>query len=1566
MKLMRKCGMVFITFALALFFFILGGGMRKNAEASIFGDAKVGGFSVKPEDEQKPFVISEDAVRLTSDKTVAYYIIEMTEMGYRARQDDFIIEQTSLSELISSVESDGAVIEFSDVYSEETVSLERNVTLSGSLNMKLSNLNLSAEVTLEDFSFSGERASVRIKDGVTHGISGSINSDGESAVVLDYHSGARFVTSGMDITSSSSDGAILCEVGSVEIYGGKISNIYGPAVENRSSLAIVGDADIKGLNFDVVTDKPISLCKGEYECKSDLNVMYKRSFEKGSFTVVFRGASKDMLGHISLYDSEGRDISIEYFETNKYTEEKNILAVYLPYSLKLYSEGALYSTVYFLRSEIPTAPKEVKKEGYAFCGWYKDTAFCELYNFASAENSDFSLYASFKLIAPEFSISSLEFLYDGQKRLLSFDYLYHALSDKGQFSFVWYKNSEPIPNSAPNVPIINASDSGSYYCKLTFSYCGDFITVSSPEVSVLVHKKTVYKPESVSAFYTGSPLSPNIAESSLYEIERTAHTDAGVYYVSLRLYDFENLKWSDTESDTTAVKFEIMRAENFFLEKPTAENIYENEAPRVKYSMKFGRGILEFSKDLKSWSDTAPTVCGVYYLRVRAEETQNYTELISEAVEFTVYLELCIGIKLEKSPSKTQYQAFETLDLSGAEIIATYNSGRNEKIDNTSVEVLYKNGNCFVVTDSSATLLYSGNSVPVQVRVLPCAYDISGVVFDDTERVFNGLRHTVEALCEVVGKDGIPLQYTVSGGGINVGEYEVILSFSTDSINYSVPNPIKKTLRIIPLSVTAIYSELEFVYDGAPKLPKIQIMGAQGVPVSYNVSGAVTDAGAYTALITLNDINYTLLNPSVDFTVLKADFELSGACWSDSVFVYDGNLHSVTLSGLPSGIVIVGYANSSFTDAGSYVAEVTVSYDERNYNPPERLIHEWKIERADYDMSGFVFSDLEAVFDGNYHLPTPSGSVPIGVDGIALEYSMSEGAKHVDEGKKEIKVTFTSLSKNYNTPEEISVYVTILPKPIEIEWGELTFVYNGSEQIPSATAEECKVNVTGNGINAGEYTAIAESENTDYEIVNFEVTFVILKSENKWTEDFTISDVYDGEDPNAYAGALAGDVKYLYYRDEELLEGIELPLPVGKYYAVAVAEESENYFALISEVKTFSVIEIVPVELKIEINEPLVAMKSLTDFSLNAYLVNNNGSKTLVSAEDLTVEYENADGLRASDSSVTVFLGELSVRLDISVEKCPIDIPRVTPVTYNGKIQSPSELDSALYTTDFSGVKNAGEYKINLTLTDADNYSFRNGAMELTFVVLKAPITLEVKKNGADYSLIEGVIFEGDELLEEYYEQDGKIYLRIGNPNYELTVIPREEKNAGVYVLILFLIALVVVLASIGLYITFSKMEKNKALAVGTLSPKEKIEGKGASKSDSESKKAIRPEEPPLETLLAVDESHANDLISDSVAKSLITDEDTVVKTNGKRKCILNLDTISDNFTAGESVSINDFKNKGLIPADAKYVKILARGVIDKPIHIRANAFSLSAVKMIALTGGSAKRVRTVRIKNNN
>ena len=1496
-----------------------------------------------------------------SDDSSGLYIVENKEGGYVAKTADEEISQSTLSSLIAMIEKDGVIIEFSDISAGESLNITKSLTLSGSLRLENANLNLSGEeIKLSDFSFTGEKSSVRVKSGTVYAKSGAINTSSSSAVILDFNSAARFVCDGTDISSATSGAAIVCEIGSIEIFNGSVKNGYGAAIENSGSLSLCKNAEISGLNFDVVTDRHISFLDSDFS-ENILRVKYEKTFEKGSFSVVFQNAESDDLESIVLYDKNGEKVSLEYFEECAYTDEKNTIAVYLPYSVKFYSDTLLYATEYFLKGEPVEAPQGVEKSGYSFIGWYKDTLFSEPYVFGEGADSDFSLYAAFSLVEPRFSISSLEFSYDGKKHSLGFDYLSHPLAEKGQFSFVWYKNSEPILNSSPTLEILNVYDSGEYFCKLTFSFCGDFVHVTTPTVSVNVNKMIIKTPEITALKYTGLPQLPSVPESPFYSFCDELFTDVGTHYVTLTLYDFENCRWSAENSEKTLVSFEILQAENEFTVSPSCENIYEGEALRIEYKLKFGVGFAEYSKDGLTWSETLPQEAGKYYLRITAAGTENYTELISDILEFTVYDEVCTGIKIDKYPDKTKYPAFEILDLSGSEFSAYYNSGRSEKIDHSSLKIEYKNGACFLVTDSSATVVYKGYSVPVAVSVFPAEYDISGVIFDDCETTYNGLRHTVNTVCDIVGKDGIALGYKITGGGIDAGEYSVTLSFTTDSINYNVPAPITKKLTVKPMSLPVVYTNIEFVYDGTPKIPSATIIGAQGMSISVTLLGAATDAGVYIATANLSDKNYTLENVSVEFRILKADFDVSGVVWSAEKFVYNGENHSVFISGLPNGIKLLGYVNSSFSDAGSYIAEAAVSYDEKNYNSPGRFTHSWSVERADYVFGDFGFSDSEFIFDGAAHYPIVSGSAPTGIDGISLQYSFSDGAVHVSEGRKAVTVTFESLSKNYNVPQPVTAYVEILPKPIEIEWGALTFVYDGSEHIPISKSSECKVKITGIGVDAGEYVAFAVSENQDYEIVNNQKTFTITKAENSWITEISASDIYDGDSVCVLAEALAGEIVYRFYKNAELSEEVEAPLQIGTYYVVCEALESKNYNALISEAIQFSVLEILPVELKVEFLEPIVAMKALTDIKFIAYLLNNNGSHTPLGNEEISAVYQRADVFLAGDTALTVFAGGFSLDLEISVAKSVIELPFIAPLTYNGEVRLPPELSSPLFTTDFSGAKDAGKYVINFTLTDSENYEFKDGISTSLLLINRAPITLSVNKNGSSYEIAEGAVFSSDELFCEYYEENGKIYLRINNPNYDLTVIPREEKSGGIYVLIVFLTALVIVLTSLGLYIVFARKEKRVAIANSSMNEKGAETVKSAQKSTlSEKSSSI---EPPLATLLAVDESYANNLISDLVAKSLITEEDRVVETDGKRRYILNLDTISDNFSAGESVNINDFKKKGLLPQDAKYVKILARGVIDKPITILANSFSLSAVKMIALTGGNAKRVRTVKRK---
>ena len=118
----------------------------------------------------------------------------------------------------------------------------------------------------------------------------------------------------------------------------------------------------------------------------------------------------------------------------------------------------------------------------------------------------------------------------------------------------------------------------------------------------------------------------------------------------------------------------------------------------------------------------------------------------------------------------------------------------------------------------------------------------------------------------------------------------------------------------------------------------------------------------------------------------------------------------------------------------------------------------------------------------------------------------------------------------------------------------------------------------------------------------------------------------------------------------------------------------------------------------------------------------------------------------------------------------------------------------------------------------------------------------------------------------------------------------------------------------------------------------------------------------------SVTAEEAHTMISDEVASTLVVVEedptpalakDVEIKSLGSRsgrKFAINIDTLSKHFQKGDRVTIDVLKQKGLVPKKETAIKVLARGTLDKPLTVEAAAFSLDAIKMIVLVGGTAIR----------
>ena len=109
--------------------------------------------------------------------------------------------------------------------------------------------------------------------------------------------------------------------------------------------------------------------------------------------------------------------------------------------------------------------------------------------------------------------------------------------------------------------------------------------------------------------------------------------------------------------------------------------------------------------------------------------------------------------------------------------------------------------------------------------------------------------------------------------------------------------------------------------------------------------------------------------------------------------------------------------------------------------------------------------------------------------------------------------------------------------------------------------------------------------------------------------------------------------------------------------------------------------------------------------------------------------------------------------------------------------------------------------------------------------------------------------------------------------------------------------------------------------------------------------------------LRSVSVREADRAMSDEVAATFIQD-DVDSKVHEGKKGIINIDVIGKAFNDGDTVDIEALWEKKLIPQNVGYVKVLARGALDKKLNVDLQDYSIQAVKMIALKGGTVKKAR--------
>lgn len=99
-----------------------------------------------------------------------------------------------------------------------------------------------------------------------------------------------------------------------------------------------------------------------------------------------------------------------------------------------------------------------------------------------------------------------------------------------------------------------------------------------------------------------------------------------------------------------------------------------------------------------------------------------------------------------------------------------------------------------------------------------------------------------------------------------------------------------------------------------------------------------------------------------------------------------------------------------------------------------------------------------------------------------------------------------------------------------------------------------------------------------------------------------------------------------------------------------------------------------------------------------------------------------------------------------------------------------------------------------------------------------------------------------------------------------------------------------------------------------------------------------------------IDAEEADAMISDSLAMKTANYESGA---GHGQQGIINIGVLDDNFNAHDVITLSVLKEKGLISSKVGRMKVLADGVLNKPLTIKSESYSIQAIKMIELTGGT-------------
>ena len=483
----------------------------------------------------------------------------------------------------------------------------------------------------------------------------------------------------------------------------------------------------------------------------------------------------------------------------------------------------------------------------------------------------------------------------------------------------------------------------------------NYVLVGTHAATVIVARAYVSVPEIASKEYTGEALTADIAESDLYTAKQGENwINAGSYMVTLTLTDANNYRWEGASGATYDAAFVIERAQNS-VTAPVMEEEYTYGDAIVPSGAQAEFGTVYYvyatREDSADYSPTVPTQAGTYYVRAAVAATVNYYGATSsEAVAFTILPREVARPALRTDSSVysggeltnllTGYdssfmsvavgslRAAQTQD--GLELYASEAGEYSITVTITDPNYAWKGGGAEYTLTWKITAL-TENTVTVTVG--------EGMVYGGTLDVQVSAA-AGEAVLTYYADENDSMGAALSGVPTDAGTYWVIASVAATE-NYAGGQSVPVQFTISPVTVAApSLTGDDATYSGAVQTNGISGLDLTLMEVSSEaqivLSGAsflleATQAGAYTVTFTLNDdVNYVFEtgDGTLTLTWTIAPQTVAKPTAAEGAFTADGSVLVYMPVGFDAALMTI--AGNEQSEAGEYTVTVSLA-DPVNY-----------------------------------------------------------------------------------------------------------------------------------------------------------------------------------------------------------------------------------------------------------------------------------------------------------------------------------------------------------------------------------------------------------------------------------------------------------------------------------------------------------------------------------------------------------------------------------------------------------------------------------------------------------